>query len=591
MQGVFQNHRGGDLNVSRTGGKGMPGQDPNINRFCFVPAFEAYLLLRETWPDLVPPGKRKEWEASARVVAGFQLKTYGEKVDRHGAGWYPNMDVHYLLLMELASRILGEPRWHAEAERFLKLIANSIYPDGAFTYHGRQNECFVYHEINVTHLARYWQLTGSKTARDLVLASAPYYPNNVEPGGVPEYYTDCFWKHYWSGASPIGPDIVASMLHTYRPKAVEWAAQNRRVANVELKWVKPAHYYGIYTATLWRNFPEAPQRDGYICYDRDVQGPRGRFGHWSFAGTTRDHGKGAQGKDTFVGAMLTSKEEKQFPLDAALQVVTSQLRLQPDGQRWRACRYLSANEENAVTVAKDFAALTMRYRIQNVSWGGKSTLTNWEGQQEWLMTPRRIIGTLSIRPRADEKAYSVHGRVRLGLKKDIERKDSTTFQYGGLCVRLHEHNYADVITEPSETYYTDPPEKFRSTEIVLRDSHSVKSGEKEQKTYTAGTEHFFTVEISPADSPPAAQVKRHDLPGGLRALEIIADGQWLMVVHNPQKTSLTADLPVPNLTEVRCHQAKGASSTPTIIKARDGKLRCHMPARSHIVLSGNVGGK
>ncbi|MBI5385721.1 MAG: hypothetical protein HZA90_13665 [Verrucomicrobia bacterium] len=367
MQGVFQNHRGGDLNVGRTGGQGNPGRNPNINRFSYVPAFEAYLLLRETWPDLVPPSKRQEWEASARAVTEFQLKSYGGNVDPHGAGWYPNMDVHYLLLMELASRIFGEPRWHAEAERFLKLIANSLYPDGAFTYIGRQNECFGYHEINVTHLARYWQLTGSRAARDLVLASAPYYPNNVEPGGVPESYTDCFWKHYWTGASPIGPDIVASMLHTFRPKQVELAAQNRRVANVELKWAKPAHYYGIYAATLWRDFPEAPQRDGYIFYDRDVQGPRGRFGHWSFAGTTRDHGQGAQGKDTFVGAILTSKEEKQFPLDAALQVVTSQFRLQPDGQRWRACRYLSANEENAVTVAKDFAALTTRYRIQNVA--------------------------------------------------------------------------------------------------------------------------------------------------------------------------------------------------------------------------------
>jgi hypothetical protein len=590
MQGVFQNHRGGDLNVGRTGGKGMPGHDPNINRFCYVPAFEAYLLLRETWPGLVPASKRKEWEASAREVTEFQLKTYGQKVDRHGAGWYPNMDVHYLLLMELASRILDEPRWHAEAERFLKLIANSIYPDGAFTYLGRQNECFVYHQINVTHLTRYWQLTGSRVARDLVLASGPYYPNNVEPGGVPESYTDCFWKHYWGGASPIGPDIVASMLRAFRPKSVELAAQNRRVANVELKWEKPAHYYSIYAAMSWRDFPETPQRDGYIYYDRDVQGPRGRFGHWSFAGTTRDHGKGAQGKDTFVGAMLTSKEEKQFPLDAALQVVTSQFRLQPDGQRWRSCRFLSANEENAVTVATDFAALTTRYRIQNVAWGGKSTLTNWEGQQEWLMTPKRIIGTLAIRPLADENAYSVHGRVRLGLKLPIEKLDAMTFRYGGLRVRLHEHNYSDVIIEPSETFYTDPPEKFRSTEIVLRDAHSAKSGEKEPKTYAAGTEQFFTVEVSPSVSAPAAQVKRSELLGGLRALEVVADDQWFMVIHNPQKTAATATVAVSGAESILCRQA-GSVSKPAIAKVRDGKVRCSVPAKSHVVLSAEAKGK
>ena len=591
MQGVFQNHRGGDLNVGRTGGKGMPGQDPNINRFCYMPAFEAYLLLRETYPDLIPPSKRKEWEASAREVTEFQLKTYGGKVDRHGAGWYPNMDVHYLLLMELASRIFAEPRWHAEAERFLKLISHSIYPDGAFTYLGRQNECFVYHEINVTHLARYWQLTGSRVARDLVLASGPYYPDNVEPGGVPEYYTDCFWKHYWGGASAIGPDIVASMLHEFRPKAVELAAQNRRVANVELKWVKPSHHYAIYAATLWRDFPEAPQRDGYILYDRNVEGPRGRFGHWSFAGTTRDPGKGAQGKDTFVGAMLTSAEEKQFPLDAALQVVTSQYRLQPGGPRHKSCRYLSANEEDAVTVAKEFAALTTRYRIQNVSWGGKSTLTHWEGQQEWIQTPHRLIGTLSIRPLADEKAYSIHGRVRLGPKLALEKKDDGTFRYGGLLVRLHGHNYADVITEPSENYWLQSPEQFRSTEIVLRDAASVRSGEKEPLTYPAGTEQFFTVEVLPANDRPAEQVKRLELPGGLRALEIVADGRWLMLIHNPNRTAVTASITTPAVENIGCFHARSEASVPVMLEPRDGKVRCSVPAKSHIVLSAGAGRK
>jgi hypothetical protein len=282
--------------------------------------------------------------------------------------------------------------------------------------------------------------------------------------------------------------------------------------------------------------------------------------------------------------MLTSKEEKQFPLDAALQVVTSQFRLQPDGLRWKTCRYLSANEENAVTVAKDFAALTTRYRIQNVDWGGKSTLTNWEGQQEWIQTPHHLIGTLSIRPLANEKAYSIHGRVRLGLKKDIERKDSTTFQYGGLLVRLHEHNYADIITEPSETFYTDPPEKFRSSEIILRDPASVRSGEKEPLVYPAGTEQFFTVEVLPADSRPAEQVRRRELSDGLRALEVTANGQWLMLIHNPRDAAVMATIAVPAVGYVRCFHAGSEPPVPTITKPRAGRICCSVPAKSHIVL-------
>jgi hypothetical protein len=38
-----------------------------------------------------------------------------------------------------------------------------------------------------------------------------------------------------------------------------------------------------------------------------------------------------------------------------------------------------------------------------------------------------------------------------------------------------------------------------------------RAGEKELLINRAGTEQFFTVEISPADKPPAAEVQRHEL--------------------------------------------------------------------------------
>ena len=201
------------------------------------------------------------------------------------------------------------------------------------------------------------------------------------------------------------------------------------------------------------------------------------------------------------------------------------------------------------------------------------------------MTPRRIIGTLSIRPLADEKAYSIHGRVRLGQKLAIKKKDGATFQYGGLLVRLRENNYADVITESSENYWLQSPKQYRSTEIVLRDEHSVKSGGKKQKTYTSGTEQFFTVEVSPADSPAAVRVKRHELPGGLRALEVRADGEWLMLIHNPRNAAVTANVASPATVSICRFQAQGEPSTPTIETLRGGRIRCTVPAKSHVVLT------
>lgn len=581
MQAIFQNHRDGDFNPGR---QAIYGNDPNINRFCFVPTFEAYLLLAATYPDLVLPSKRAEWLASAQVATEFQIETYGARAKNEPPEcYYANMDVHYMLMLELAARMFNSPRYHEQAERFLKLTADALYPDGAFSYHGFQNECFVYHQINVAHLARYWQLTGSELARDTIVKSRPYYPYNVEPGGVPEYYTDCFWKHYWSGASPIGPEIVAGLTG---------CPQNRRVAKDELRWEQPNSYYALYAATLYRpDIQDQPLPDNFLIYDRNVQGPRGRFGRWSFAGTTRFFGDGQQGKDTFVGGLAVDEPTRRYPLDAALQVVTNQYRLEPrqpdegNCRRWRECRYLSQDERNAVMIGQDFASLTTRYRIQNVAWGGKSTLTDWAGNQQWILMPGRLVGVLEIEPLSDQQAYSVHGRVRFGLEKQIERKDAACFHYGALVCRLHEHNYADVITEKSETFYLDKPEKFRSTEIVLRDKASLETDEQKPLTYAQGTRHFFTVEVLPEWSQPADSVRRIATPDGLRGLEIRADGRWRLLVHNATDAAVTFETSLPWAQgELSLHTSGSHTPAPKPFQAAAGKVRLDIPAHGHLVL-------
>jgi hypothetical protein len=581
MQAVFQNHRDGDFNPGRSA---VYGYDPNINRFCFVPTFEAYLLLSATYPDVVLPSKQAEWLASAKVATEFQVETYGGRADQEPPFcYYANMDVHYMHMLELAARMFDSPRYHEQAERFLQLTADALFPDGGFAYHGFQNECFVYHQINVAHLARYWQLTGSELARDTVVKSRPYYPYNVEPGGVPEYYTDCFWKHYWSGASPLGPEIVAGMTG---------CGQNRRVAKDELRWEQPNSYYAIYAAALYRpEIADEPLPDNFLLYDRNVEGPRGRFGRWSFAGTTRFFGEGQQGKDTFVGGMVVDEPTRRHPLNAALQVVTNQYRLEPrkpyegNCRRWRECRYLSQDERNAVTIGKDFATLTTRYRIQNVAWGGRSTLTDWAGNQQWILTPHRLIGVLEIEPLSDQEAYSIHGRIRFGLQQPIDRKEPTVFQYGALLCRLHEHNYADVITEPSETFYLDKPEKFRSTEIVLRDKGSIETDEQEPLTYAKGTQQFFTVEVLPDWCAPADSVRRIATPAGLRGLEVGAGGHWLLLVHNMTDAALTLDTILPWAEgPLTLHTSGSHAPAGEALDVSDGRVQLDIPAHSHIVL-------
>lgn len=580
MQAIFQNHRNGDFNPGRDA---VHGSDANINRFCFVPTFEAYLLLQATYPDLILPSKRAEWLASARVATELQIETYGVRADREPPDcYYPNMDVHYMLMLELAARMFDSERYHKQAERFCQLTAAALYPDGAFAYHGFQNECFTYHKINVAHLARYWQLTGSQLAHDTVVKSRPYYPYNLEPGGVPEYYTDCFWKHYWSDASPIGPEIVAG---------ITGCPHNRRLAEDELRWETPEHYYAIYAATLYRpDIKDETPPDNFLIYDRNIQGPRGRFGRWSFAGTARTFGEGYQGKDTFVGGMVVDEPTRHYPLNAALQVVTSQYRIEPreskegESRRWRQCRYLSARERNAVTIAEGFATLTTRYRIQNVAWGGKSTLTQWTGNQQWILTPERLIGLLEIGPLTDQEAYSIHGRIRFGLHRDMERQNDSTFRYGALLCRLHEHNYADVITEKSETFYLDEPYEYRSEEIVLRDEASVETDQQKLLTYDEGTRQFFTLEVLPQWSQMADSVQRFATPEGLRGLEVRSATQCLLLVHNTTDQPLDFERSLSwSQDTVWLHRSGKRTPDAERLEAADGHVRVSIAPHSHVV--------
>ncbi|MFW6171091.1 MAG: hypothetical protein ACODAD_11420 [Planctomycetota bacterium] len=583
MQAIFQNHRKGDFNPGREANR---GRDPNINRFCFVPTFEAYLLLTATYPNLILPSKEAEWLASARVATEFQVETYGARAEKEPPDcYYANMDVHYMLMLELAARVFESDRYHEEAERFCQLTADALYPDGAFSYHGSQNECFTYHKINVAHLARYWQLSGSELARETVVKSRPYYPYNVEPGGVPEYYTDCFWKHYWSGMSPVGPEIVAGLTGCPR---------NRRLAKQELRWEKPGHYYGIYAATFYRpDIQDKPLPDQFLIHDENIQGPRGRFGRWSFAGTTRRAGNGYQGRDTFVGGMVVDEPTRRYPLNAALQVVTNQYRLEPPqpnretANRWRECRYLSQAERSAVAIGEDFATLTTRYRIQNVAWGGESTLTEWVGTQQWILTPHRLVGMLDIEPLSTQQAYSIHGRIRFGLNKQIRRESDTRFQYGDLRCRLHEHNYADVITEKSETFYLDAPERFRSEEIVLRDHKSIETGERELLTYAAGTRQFFTVEVFPKWSKAARGVRPMDMPEGLRGLELRTADQSLLLVHNTTDASVSFEAPTAwtNNGKLFLHASGNHTPKPATHDLDKEKGQFTIPAHSHLVLT------
>lgn len=529
-------HTDGDFNIDRTA---IYGRDPNINRFCLAPALDAYCELLQAYPDLLPPRKRADLEAGLKQLADFQVTDYGlariAQKPYIKQPSYPNMDVHHILIMEFAHRLWKEPKYRQECDAFVKILDSAVHPMGAWTYINTQNECFVYHHLNVLYSARFWKLTGNPITLAMLKRTIPFYPYNVEPAGMPEYYTDACWKHYWGGGAAPAPDVIAGLFDD---------PQNKRVAETCAKvWGYEHGYHAAIAAEFWKPIVSQAQPDHYVIRDTNIEGPRGRFGAWSFAGNGRNYGVGFQGKDTFVGCMLTDAAARPLPMDSALQIVATEVRINHTDNHWRGGRCHSALEKLTTAVGPDFGSLAVRYTLAKPLWGAKDdVLYPWQGVQTWYLSKTRLLGLVALEATADETQAAVHGRIRLGMKRTIESLDATTWRYGKLRIKIHEHNYARIVSKPSETFYLDKPEAYRSTEITLLDPLSVAAGEKGKVLFKKGTRYWFLVEVSPEGSAPAVDVKRIDADGlvGFRFRE---PGRSVILLHNPSEKQATVNLP------------------------------------------------
>lgn len=534
---IAHQHSEGDFNIDR---EAIFGRDTNINRFCLAPALDAWCELLQAYPDLLPPAQRADMEAGLKRLADYQVTDYGlarvtKRPDIKQPA-YPNMDVHHILIMEFAWRIWKDPQYAQERDAFIKILDSAVYPMGAWTYINTQNECFVYHNLNVLFPARLWKLTGNATVLAMLRRTIPFYPYNVEPTGMPEYYTDPCWKHYWGGGSAPAPDVIASLFDD---------PLNKRVAETCASiWGYERGYHAAIAAEFWKPIASKPLPDGYVIDDLNVQGPRGRYGAWSFAGNGRNYTVGYQGKDTFVGAMLTDAQARPLPLDSALQVVTTEVRLNPTENHWRGGRCCSALEKLTTLTGQDFGSLAVRYQVSQPNWGYKQDdLYPWEGTQQWYLSRTRLVGLVALECMADETRAAIHGRVRLGMKRQIESLDAKTWRYGRLQVRIHEHNYAKIVTRPSETFYMDKPESFKSTEITLLDPQSVAAGEKGTVTFKKGTRFYFLVEVHPDSSSPALEVQRIESSGAL-GFRIREAGRQIVLLHNPTAGPIDVNVPM-----------------------------------------------
>ena len=561
VQAMADHHIGGSVTPFRD------SRDWNIDRFGLAPTLDALMQLEAALPWVILPSKRRAWRHELHEMVAYQYRTYGFRFYEHSPPdqprLYPNMDVHYLLIMGIAHRMFEDDRYAVEAERFLEFMAEGLLPMGGWTYSVMQNEVYTYHRLNTMLLARYYQITGSERALDILDHSRPYYPLVHTPEGMVEHSTDVSWKHNWAAAAPGGAEVKAGLFE---------CGENKRAALYAAQ--RAGHEGGItavWAAPWWKDIEPAPPKDNWLVFDGNIQGPRGQFGKFSFAGTTRIPPGGGIGRDTFVGCMVGDAEAEGLPLDAALQIATIEYRTNPSGPHWDSARYHSGSERHSVMVASEFASMAVRYRITRPGWGTSCAEMPWEGVQQWFMSRNQLVGMLTLRPLVDTEAWGVWGRMNFGMDKVFEIGPENTYRYGSLLARIHQHNFTGIETGEAEV---DPGIGPNSRELLLKDAVSLSNGAPTH-VYRAGDAYFYVVEVFPNTSQPAKQVAAIR-EGPILGVAFGEAQQRFVVLHNQDTEPIVYRVPVDGATAMVFSPPGDAQEMAAI----NGKVAIEIPGET-----------
>ena len=504
--------------------------DPNSDRFALGPLMDAIYWLRRL-PDLDQHWQR--WEAPLKALVEFQYKNWGHYTDNGLTGniaWgssayrYPNQDVFHLYEMALAYEFWGDDKYQADVLATLDGLEAHLLPNGGLNYIGPETEIPTYHDLNVVWIARYHALTGDDRARKLLVATTPYYPSVSSNQGRPEYYTDCWWKHYWGDGKAAGPEIIAGITAD---------SHNKWLANRLLERTGTGSaYYPIYAGMFYRDdLPEQPLADNWLVNDENIGGPRGRFGNWYFAGVP-----GGGARDTFVGAMICDGVGAE-PLKGALLAATLEVGQPPDDRGRNRDLYISGSDDITHSVITgDMAALGARYTIHrpyiNSVEGRDIEPTPWQATQVWLLTKHGLVGLLEVEATKELTVPHLGAELRMGPGLPVEKNANGSYCVGPLVTRILDTNFAKVTAGKARPPYAQSQSKHEA--ILLRtagDEHTARPGEP----------IYYAVLAAPQDAAQIKNFKRLDAKGQW-AFQVSIDGKSVAVSFNPVDKAVKLEL-------------------------------------------------
>ena len=450
LQLLATQHLDGDYGAGRSSARGY---DPNGNRFALAAALQAWNRWCQAYPDRLPTPWRDEIDAGLRQIVDAQVAEYGrgrvsQLTKRSSESFelltqqelinvgYANIDAVYLRILDLAMQRwptdTAMETWQTERQVFRKILAAAMLPDGGFRYLADENDCPLYHDVVIIHMAAIlrdriadescepagdnfdsgWE---SAWEAELIRQTEAYYPLAFEPSGLAEYTTAPTWKRYWNRGDAAAPAIVAGMCDDARNQAVSEAC-----AEV---WGYGKGFYAITAVGFWQPIEPQPMLSQRVVEDNNIGGLRGRSGRMSWVAGGRDANNGVS--RTSVNASKSEIDYHVFQNNAADTSLPTPFRvgmIKSDPERrplpLDAVVEFETNPDN-----KDLV-VSQHWKFEGVTATGTI----------------RIVQTLSPGPADDGERNDARdvicGVLRFGFDKTLETIAENQWRYGEIEVRL-----------------------------------------------------------------------------------------------------------------------------------------------------------
>jgi hypothetical protein len=347
--------------------------------------------------------------------------------------------------------------------------------------------------------------------------------------------------------------------------------------------------------------------DNYMLFDRNCIGPRGRYGNWGIVGTLRDPSIPApeltetrylmmDGVNTFVGAFTLNANSNAttYPLNAAFQGTAPEIKYaagkEKDWQRGQKWAFLTGKDRNdAQTKSKSVYGLSTNYKVSK----SRYVETPWKAQQQWVVTPDRVIGMCEIEATTNTTAYGLAQRIQLvagrrnasGAYKFLYTKPNNEFEYGDLRVKVHSKNFSGIV----DTIYHGVMNDSLDNRSVMIELHDAASGSDQSVDYIAGTRRYALIEVTNNARTYATGVTKLTLVAGLEGFEFTESaGRKIRIIQNTTGSSIAL-----NTNTMACQYTKlrmlkswdeNALNVLTISNGNGTIPYTTIPAYSHVLI-------